>query len=355
MTTPARTSILRLALLAAAFAAVWALACGGGSGAGGGRPATPAVHAPRDLIAFGGQAAGGSYALYLVQPDGAGLRKLSDERAAVSFPRWSPAGDRIAYVVGSADGGAAALRVYDFATGVASTLSEQALLDSSTLSWSPDGNRLAFIEDVAGGRLRVYDFEQDRLLNDAGLPAVAVDWSRSGERLAVIRQERTAIYNIKPDGSGEQLLVEREAQQSDPRWAPDGTLAASSAPSAQLSARTLTLYNANGDEPRDLGPGLDPAWSADGRLAYSRPATATAGAEFDIFLVASEGGEPQQATRATTRDRWPAWAPAGDAIAYLAQADLETSFLCVVELATQKQSCLELAGLQPSQPAWSPF
>jgi len=355
MTTPARISMLRLALLlTAAGAAAWAAACGGGAGDSG-RPATPALHAPRDVIAFGAEAAGGGYALYLVQPDGTGLRKLSDERAAVSFPRWSPAGDRIAYIVGG-DGGPAALRLYDFATGAARTLSEQALPgDAFTLSWSPDAGRLAFIEDVAGGRLRVYDFEQDRLLDDAGLPAVAVDWSRSGERLAVIRPAQTSVYTVKPDGSPERFMLEGNALLSDPRWAPDGTLALSSAPSAQLSGRTLALYGPDGGDFRDLGAGLEPAWSADGRLAYSRPASAVAGADFDIYLVAPEAGATQRVTRATTRDRWPSWAPAGDALAYMAQAALETSFLCVVDLATGGQSCLELPGLQPSQADWSPF
>jgi Tol biopolymer transport system component len=347
--------MLRLVIaVAAALAAAGALACGGG-GAPGSRPATPALHAPRDVIAFGAQAGDGGHALYLVQPDGVDLRKLSDESGPVSFPRWSPAGDRIAYVIGNA-GGPASLRVYDFALSAARALSEQALLgDASTMSWSPDGNRLAFVEDAGSGRLRIYDFAQDRLLDDAGLPAVSVDWSSSGDSLALIRPDRTEISTIRPDGSDERLLVSGEALHYDARWAPDGTLAASSAPSAQLSARTLTIYSVDGDEPRDLGPGLDPARSSDGRLAYSRPSSATAGAEFHIFAGASDGEEPQQVTRSATRDRWPSWAPAGDAIVYLAQADLETSFLCTVELATQEQGCPELAGLRPSQAAWSPF
>ena len=355
MITPPGATMLRLVIVAAAaIAAAGALACGSG-GAGDRRPATPALHAPRDVIAFGGQAGDGSHALYLVQPDGADLRKLSDEAGPVAFPRWSPVGDRIAYVAGG-EGGPASLRVYDFALTAARTLSEQAPLgDASTLSWSPDGNRLAFIEDVDGGRLRIYDLEQARLLDDAGVPAVAVDWSPSGDELAVISPDRTEIYAIEPDGSDERLLVSGEALQYDARWAPDGTLVSSSAPSAQLSARTLTLYSVSGDAPRGLGPGLDPAWAADGRLTYSRPGSTEAGAEFHVYVAGAEGEEPQQQTRSATRDRWPAWSPAADAIAYLAQADLETSFLCTVELANQEQSCPELAGLRPFQAAWSPF
>jgi hypothetical protein len=60
-------------------------------------------------------------------------------------------------------------------------------------------------------------------------------------------------------------------------------------------------------------------------------------------------------TQATTLDRWPVWSAAADALAYLALVDRNTALLCTVTLATQKQSCLDLGGLLPSQPAWSPF
>jgi len=339
---------------------VWTLACGGGSHTAG-RPTAPAPAAPRDVIAFGAQAGDGAFGLYLVQPDGAGLRKLSDEAGPVSFPRWSPAGDRIAYIEGGDSDSATTLRVYDFATSAAWTLSEQALLsDASTLSWSPAGDRLAFIEDVGGGRLRIYEFKRDNLLDVAGVPAVAVAWSPSGDTLAVVRPnpsgQGSGIYSVKSDGGGAKLIIGGGSLYGDPRWSPDGKrLALWSAPSAQLTARTLALHKPNGDRLSGLGPGLDPAWSADGRLAYSRPASSLPGAGFDIYLVPSDGTQPQLVTQATTLDRWPVWSAAADALAYLAQVDRDTALLCTVTLATQKQSCLDLGRLLPAQPAWSPF
>jgi Tol biopolymer transport system component len=366
MVTSPRTSLLRSALIpGAALVAAWALACGGGSHTAG-RPTAPAAAAPRDVIAFGavaggGLVGGGHFGLYLVQPDGAGLRKLSDETGPISFPRWSPAGDRIAYIEGGATGSATTLRTFDFATGAARTLSEHALLGDlgAPLSWSPDGERLAFVEASGGGRLRIYDLKLNKLLDVVDVPAVAVDWSPAGDTLAVVRPnpsgQGAGIYSVKSDGSNAKLIIGGESLHGDPRWSPDGKrLASWSAPSAQLTAHTLALHQSNGDGLSDLGPGLDPSWSADGRLIYSRPASGSAGAAFDIYLLASEGGRPQLVTQGTTRDRWPVWSASADALAYLAQVDLTTAFLCTATLA-QKESCLDLGSLVPSQPAWSPF
>jgi Tol biopolymer transport system component len=362
MVTFPRTSILRSALIpGAALVAAWALACGGGSHTVG-RPTAPAAAAPKDVIAFGAQTGDGVFGLYLVQPDGAGLRKLSNEAGPVSFPRWSPAGDRIAYIEGGETGSATTLRIYDFATGAARTLSEHGLPGDlgSPLSWSPDGERLAFVEAVGGGRLHIYDLKLDKLLDVVDVPAVAVDWSPAGDALAVVRPNPSGlgagIYSVKSDGSNAKLIIGGESLHGDPRWSADGTrLASWSAPSAQLTARTLALHKSNGDGLSDLGPGLDPSWSADGRLVYSRPASGAPGAAFDIYLLASDGGQPQLVTQGTTRDRWPVWSASADALAYLAQVDRNTAFLCTATLATQKQSCLDLGRLVPSQPAWSPF
>jgi Tol biopolymer transport system component len=361
MITPSRKSILRSALIPAALLAAWALACGGGSHTAG-RPTAPAPAAPRNIIAFGAQAGDGAFGLYLVERDGAGLHKLSDEAGPVSFPRWSPAGDRIAYIEGGDSDPTATLRIYDFATGAARTLSEHALTGDlgAPLSWSPAGDRLAFIEDSGGGRLRIYDLKRDKLLDVADVPAVAVDWSPAGDTLAIVRPnpsgQGAGIYSVKSDGSDAKLIIGGESLHGDPRWSPDGKrLASWSAPSAQLTARTLALRKSNGEELSDVGPGLDPAWSADGRLAYSRPASGLPGAAIDIYLLPSDGTQPQLVTQATTLDRWPAWSASADALAYLALVDRNTAFLCTATIATQKQSCLDLGGLLPTQPAWSPF
>jgi Tol biopolymer transport system component len=348
-----------LALLAAIVATV-AVACGGGdSQPSVHRPTTPASAAPTNVIAFGAQAQDGAFGLYLVGHDGTGLRKLSDEPAAVSSPRWSPAGDRVAYV---AEANPGSLRVYDFATSRETTLNANVLASDlgPALSWSPDGERLAFIEDASGGRLRVYDLGANKLLDAGDVPAVAADWSPTGETLAIVRAgssaQQSEIDTVKSDGRGVKSIISSRGLEGGPAWSADGKrLAAWSAPSAQLTARTLAIYKPNGDKQRDLGGGLDPAWAADGQLAYSRPQSNNAGASIDLYRLPKDGGQSQLVAQSTALARWPSWSPASDALVYLAQVDQDTALLCTAELTTEKKSCLDLGALQPGQPAWSPF
>ncbi len=114
ITRPFVPALLIIVLLGAA------VSCEGSAEDSGGEPSD-------DLIAFGARDNDDRYGLYTVGPDGSGLQKLSDEADFIFFPRWSPTGDRIAYIVGSEDEATAGeLRIYDFAAGRASTVSGQA-------------------------------------------------------------------------------------------------------------------------------------------------------------------------------------------------------------------------------------
>ena len=170
-------------VLAAVLAALLATACGDDT------VAPPAGLAPTDVIAFAASEVGEqSYGLYLVRPDSSGLRMLVDETDPISFPRWSPDGDRIAYIVGGQDQERPGLlRVYDFQTDRAITVSERAGASPLGLaaSWSPDGRRLAFFEATDGGRVRIFDLERSRLIDTAEIPGTQPDWSGNGNSGAV--------------------------------------------------------------------------------------------------------------------------------------------------------------------------
>jgi Tol biopolymer transport system component len=252
------------------------------------------------------------------------------------------------------------LRVYHFDSATSTTVSEHVLApgDEAPMAWSPDGKRIALIEATGGGRLRIFDFETGVLLDSPSVPATAVDWSSHNE-LAIVApndQSDPDVYALKPDSNDKTLLVARDGVEDGPAWSPDGrTVAFWNAPSVQISQRTL-LAVTNGDKPaKDLGPGTDVAWSNDGQLAYSRPSTpGTTGAR-DIYTSRLADAQPARLTQSITLDRWPSWSPANDAVAYLAQVDPSTAFLCLAKLATQANLCLDLPGLQPGAPAWSPF
>ncbi|MFP4209548.1 MAG: prolyl oligopeptidase family serine peptidase [Wenzhouxiangella sp.] len=75
--------------------------------------------------------------LWQVQADGSGLQPLTDRDSNASTPRWSPDGERIAYLAGGE------LRMYWLASGRDSRIAE--LPESpGSVAWSPDGRWLAF-------------------------------------------------------------------------------------------------------------------------------------------------------------------------------------------------------------------
>ena len=331
--------------------------CGGG-GASGPIEQLPAASAPRNVIAFGATDAAGANALYSIAPDGIHILQLSAEPAAVSFPRWSPSGDRIAYIVG-ATGAQATLRVYSFATSAASTVSSHVLASAEgpTTAWSPDGSRIAFIESTDGGHVRVFDFKQNKVRDTPDDAATAVDWSRRDE-LAIVAPagESTRVYTMGADGKGKHQLPGGDKVNGAPAWSIDGkTLAFWGGSSLQLSQRSVFVYATSSAQTKTIGPGTNASWSNDGRLAFSRSVNAGASGALDIYATGVGGVSPARLTQSITQIRWPSWSPDAKSIVYLSAADPSTTFLCTVIVAETKNECLDLTGLRPGVPAWSPF
>ncbi|MCZ8376351.1 MAG: Tol-Pal system beta propeller repeat protein TolB [Beijerinckiaceae bacterium] len=206
--------------------------------------------------------------LAIIDQDGANFRALSSGSELLITPRFSPRGDRVAFmsleengranvqvldlgsgrraVVGSANttsfaprfapngtqivmsvenGGNTNLALADIGSGGVRPLTSGGAIDTSP-SFSPDGSQIAFESDRGGGQ-QIYIMGADgsgarRISFGEGRYSTPV-WSPKGDFIAFTRQKANsfAIGVMKPDGSGERILTEGYHNEG-PTWAPNG-------------------------------------------------------------------------------------------------------------------------------------
>jgi Tol biopolymer transport system component len=215
-----------------------------------------------------------------------------------------------------------------------------------SMSWSPDGKRLAFISGDSGERA-VYVVNAD----GTDLRRLALDhpadpdfglwdadspprWSPSGDRIAFTRWEESAgapqqIWVIAPDGTSAARLTSGRWDSIMPAWSPDGSRIAFVSSTGQRSC--IFLMNAEGSGMRQLshaskeeqdsprlrkspGPRLTPlfdsgpAWSPDGRrIAFHKGFGG-------IWLLNPDSGQGGPLKGSDHGDASPAWSPDGETI-----------------------------------------
>ena len=264
--------------------------------------------------------------LWIVDVDGGDHRPLLSGRENYSSPRFSPSGDRLAYVARDGNGKAQLfVRWMDTgATAVVTALTES----PSSLAWSPDGKHIAFVMKVAaekpalakppekpegaewapdpvvidsvvyrfdgrgyldpgfdhvfvvpaaGGaarRLSSGDFNHDGPL--AWMPdGSAIVFSANRDDNWQYERDESDLFRVSMDGEIVRL-TDFPGRESNPTVSPDGERIAFERDdhrSRQYSVETIAVVDADGGNERVLTAGLDrttanPGWSANGRTVY---------------------------------------------------------------------------------------
>jgi Tol biopolymer transport system component len=293
------------------------------------RPPPPPQPPPRDgSIAFQAfDPDSDSYEIFVANPDGTGLRNLtaapdSDD----TEPSWSPDRQRLAFVSARGGGisGATAIYVMDADGGGARKLVD-AGLEQSSPAWSPDGRWIAFsrctffTESGVCSSAQIVVVQPDgRGARDVTQPVAQMSvtdskpsWSPDGKRIVFTRTLSfgdNQIWVVGVDGTGLRRLLADDAESDhNPSWSPDGTRIVFS--SDVLGTEAIFLMNADGsgaqkivDEFKDpddpdatIGGGaVNPAFSPTGtRIVFSATGDlwTTDLAGQDVVRVTENGGD----------------------------------------------------------------
>ena len=226
--------------------------------------------------------------IWVVDADGNNHRPLLSGAGSYTSPRWSPDGDRLAFVTRVRTRGAQ-IHVRWMDTGQTAVVSN-VRRDPQSISWSPDGEQIAFVMFVP--------YANAPLAKPPERPAGA-NWAPGAKVI------ETMPY--RADGEGY----------------------------LETGRTHLFVVPADGGTPRrlthgDYDHGGPLAWTPDGRgIVFSASRTDDAAhdpVESELWLVNVQDGELQQLTDRDGPDTAPAISPDGRRVAYLGFDDKRLSF-----------------------------
>ena len=165
----------------------------------------------------------GPSGLYLMKPDGTGLRKLSKEMAYAQSPLWSPEGKEIAF-----SGTGEKKYVVNVGGTELRELMPNVRDHISSYSWSPNGKKIAFAAVHYRGELDIYVIDADgtgqtNLTSTKTIIEDEPSWSPDGKQIAFTRADAGDVYAdqdvylMNADGTGRLCLANNA---SSPSFAP---------------------------------------------------------------------------------------------------------------------------------------
>jgi Tol biopolymer transport system component len=300
---------------------------------------------------------GGRDAIYLVQPTGTRVTRLTDS-IQDGDPNWSRDGRRFVFASGRDATSEIGLSNYDHEYRA---LTHGKWFDTDP-AWSPDGTRIAFSRSRTLGHndLYIVDATSGATRRLTTLPGMSWQptWSPDGRQVAFVHFEGfgAQVWVVNANGQKPHALTRNGSWNIHPSWSPDGGSIVYA--SRQSGVDGLTILNLRTHTRRtlihDRFGASAPAWSPDGRLIAYQSLGGTSLA--NVFVISPDGTGRRQLTNNNANNEAPAWSPDAKSILYVVDdpfsGDVTLHVNGVDGMSSYQVTVLDWSALAPS---WQPL